>query len=156
MSKVVKPLDLRAIEARLWKIGETPWEFTRNNGIRLRMANGEPFEARIINAPEGDVVYVPEFPWSPDEGNAISEFIRATPEDVAALIAEVRRLRDALGGLGVMGGGYCWCATKEQAAAGHTGECKGAAAALGMTEMYENLWTTAELRALVVPKTEKP
>lgn len=84
---------LKAIDALLESIGEGPWEFTRNNGIRLLVPGGDALVARIVNAPEGDIAYIPDFPWSPDAGNAIATLICTAPGTLAALVAEVRRIR---------------------------------------------------------------
>lgn len=59
--------------------------------------------------------------WPPLEGDATAN---------ANLLAASWDLRAALQALGAKPDGYCFCHSQEQIAAGHTGECRDARAAL--------------------------
>lgn len=90
MGETEKPLDLNAIEARLGKITPGPWVisengfniFTKNNTLHIFVDPGyrdeEGWHGHLVDA----------------EANTI--FIANAPTDIAALVAEVKRLREHL------------------------------------------------------------
>lgn len=78
-------LDLDALKARLAAATQGPWRRDGNHRAKVRGADGDTL-ARVV--PESS-----DEPWSAtDEANA--DLIAHAPGDLAALVAEVERLRD--------------------------------------------------------------
>lgn len=83
--------ELKAIEARANAATPGPWEVEQKECTVLRAPNGPPSDQSLM----GDEQY---YPWTPDRIEDW-QFIAATRTDVPALVAEVRRLREALTGI---------------------------------------------------------
>lgn len=94
MSRRVDEQRLAAIEARVKAAAAGPWETVRNNFIDLNAVDWGGQASRIVSGPEGDVVYVPPFPWSPDDGNATAAFVAESRQDVVDLAADLREERE--------------------------------------------------------------
>jgi flavin-dependent dehydrogenase len=78
-------IDLEAIKARLSAATPGPWRRDGNHRAKVRGGDGDTL-TRVV--PESS-----DEPWSPtDEANA--DLIAHAPGDIAALIAEVERLRE--------------------------------------------------------------
>jgi hypothetical protein len=80
--------DLKAIEARANAATPGPWEIDQKDCTVLRAPNGPPADQSLM----GDEQY---YPWTPDRIEDW-QFIASARTDVPALIAEVRRLGEAL------------------------------------------------------------
>ena len=77
-------IDLEAIKARLSAATPGPWRRDGNHRAKVRGGDGDTL-TRVV--PESS-----DEPWSPtDEANA--DLIAHAPGDIAALVAEVERLR---------------------------------------------------------------
>jgi len=85
-------LDLHAIEQRLLRATPGPWRFYRKSDLPLRVDDGQGYDKKgshliSLDWPNNDAIIFKD---------ADGEFIANAPTDIAALIEEVRRLRDII------------------------------------------------------------
>ncbi|MDE2101505.1 MAG: hypothetical protein KGL39_29940 [Patescibacteria group bacterium] len=121
------------IEQRLAKATPGPWAAPMGtSGVHIEIA-GEGIWCRFVEDRTGECE-VAIVPHEQPEGDADAEFIAASPTDIAWLLGERARLREALTEIAKERGSFCeWCGRAEKP---HHSRCPivVASAALGATD----------------------